>query len=117
MVDRRLGVALMLLNSVVVAAIGALVFGVLRGRHSRTAVIYLLARILEAALLAVGVLLLVSMAWPQGNDLGYQLAMIILGIGSVPFCWVLLKDRLPPGWLAVGGIVGSVLLAVAHCCS
>lgn len=112
LVDRPIGVALMLLNSVVVVAIGALVFGVLRRRHSRTAAIYLLARCLEAALLAVGLLLLVLMASPQGNDLCYQLAMIILGIGSVPFCWVLLRDRFVPGWLAVCGIVGYVLLAV-----
>jgi hypothetical protein len=112
LVDRPIGVGLMLLNSVVVAAIGALVFGVLRPRHGRTAAIYLLVRTLEAALLAAGVLLVVLMAWPQGNDIGYQLAMIILGIGSVPFCWVVLRERFLPGWLAVCGIVGYVLLAV-----
>jgi hypothetical protein len=112
LVDRPIGVALMLFNSLVVAAIGALVFGVLRPRHGRTAALYLLVRTLEAALLAAGVLLLVLLPWPQGNDIAYQLAMIILGIGSVPFCWVLLRDRFLPGWLAVCGIGGYVLLAV-----
>jgi hypothetical protein len=112
MADRAAGVALMLLNSVVVAALGAMVFGVLHRRHRRTSMIYLLARVLEAALLAVGVVLLTSMASPRGNDLAYQLAMIILGIGSLPFCWVLLKDRFLPGWLAVSGVVGYLLLAV-----
>ena len=72
---------------------------------------YLVIRTLEAVLLAVGVLLLISMASPRGNDLAYQLAMIILGIGSVPFCWVLMRDRFLPGWLASYGIVGYVLLA------
>ncbi|HJV14808.1 MAG TPA: DUF4386 family protein [Propionibacteriaceae bacterium] len=75
-------------------------------------VIYLVARTFEAVALATGVLLLVSAASPEGNDLAYRSAMIILGVGSVPFCWVLLKDRFLPGWLAVYGIVGYVLLAV-----
>jgi hypothetical protein len=112
LVDRPVGVGLMLLNSVVVGTIGAIVFWALRSRHSRMTVIYLVARTLEAALLAVGVILLASTASPEGNDLAYQLAMTILGIGSVPFCWVLLKDRFLPGWLAIYGIVGYVLLAV-----
>ena len=111
LIDRPVGVALILLNSVVVAAIGALVFGVLRRRHRRTAAIYLLVRSLEAVLLAMGVLLVVSMGSPQGTGFAYQLAMIILGLGSVPFCWVLLRDRFVPGWLAVWGIIGYVVLA------
>jgi hypothetical protein len=112
LVDHPVGVALMLLNSVAVATIGAIVFWALRRRHRWMTVIYLVARTLEAALLAVGVLLLVSTASSEGNDLAYQSAMIILGIGSVPFCWVLLKDRFLPGWLASYGIVGYALLAV-----
>jgi Domain of unknown function (DUF4386) len=101
----------MLLNSVVVATIGALVFGIFRRRHLRTATTYLIARSVEAALLAVGVLLLISMRSPEGNDLAYQFAMLILGVGSVPFCWALQRDRFVPGWLAVWGIVGYVVLA------
>ena len=73
--------------------------------------VYLLARTVEAAFLTVGVFLLISMALPRANDLAYQLAMIILGLGSVPFCWVLMRDRFLPGWLASYGIVGYVLLA------
>jgi Domain of unknown function (DUF4386) len=112
LVDRPVGVVLMLLNSVVVATIGAIVFRALRGRHSRMTGIYLVTRTLEAVLLAIGVLLMVSTASPEGNDLAYQSAMIILGVGSVPFCWVLVKDRFLPGWLAIYGILGYVLLAV-----
>ena len=56
LVDRPVGVALMLLNSMAVGTIGAVVFGMLRCRHSQVATTYLLARTLEATLLAVGVL-------------------------------------------------------------
>ena len=112
LVDRPVGAALMLLNSVVVATIGALVFGIFRRRHLRTATTYLVARAVEAALLAVGVLSLISMRSPEGNDLAYQFAMLTLGVGSVPFCWALQRDRFGPGWLAVWGIVGYVVLAV-----
>jgi hypothetical protein len=111
LVDHPVGVALMLLNSVVVATIGAIVFWALRRRHGWMTVVYLVARILEAALLAVGVLLFASTASQEGNDLAYQSAMIILGVGSVPFCWVLPKDRFLPGWLAIYGMVGYALLA------
>jgi hypothetical protein len=109
--DRAIGATLMLLNSVVVATIGALVFGVFQRRHVRTAATYLIARTVEATLLAVGVLSLTSGRSTEGNDLAYQFAMLILGLGSVPFCWALRRDRFVPGWLAGWGIVGYLLLA------
>jgi hypothetical protein len=111
LVDCPVGPSLMLLNSVVVATIGALVFRVFRRGHLRTAATYLITRALEATLLAVGVFLLTSMGSAAGNNLAYQFAMLILGVGSVPFCWALQRDRLVPGWLAVWGIVGYVVLA------
>jgi len=40
----------------------------------------------------------------------YQMAMTILGIGSMLLCWVLLRTRLIPAWIASLGIVGYVLL-------
>src|SRR5215218_2432331 len=79
--DRAAGAALMLLNSVVVATIGVLVFRLLRRPHIRTAAIYLSARFLEAVLLAVGVVLLVWMGSVEGNDVTYQIAMFTFGIG------------------------------------
>jgi Domain of unknown function (DUF4386) len=109
--DRAAGAALMLLNSVVVAAIGVLVFRLLRRSHLRTAAIYLSARLLEAVLLAAGVVLLVWMGSVEGNDVTYQIAMFSLGVGSLPFCRALLRDQLVPGWLAVWGTLGYVALA------
>ena len=111
LVDLPVGPPLMLLNSVVVATIGALVFRVFRQRHLRAATTYLIARVLEAILLALGVFGLISMGLAAGNDLAYQFAMLILGVGSVPFCRALQRDRFVPAWLAVWGLVGYVLLA------
>jgi hypothetical protein len=112
LVDRPVGLALVLLNSVVVATIGVLVFQVLRRPRPRTSATYLIARALEAVLLAVGVVLLVSMGSAEGNSLAYQFAMLILGVGSVPFCYALLRDQFVPGWLAVWGILGYTVLAI-----
>jgi hypothetical protein len=110
--DRAAGAGLMLLNSVVVATIGVLVFRLLRRPHLRTAATYLSARLLEAVLLAVGVVLLVWMGSVEGNNVAYQIAMLALGVGSVPFCRALQRDQLVPRWLAVWGLSGYAALAV-----
>ena len=101
----------MLLNSVVVATIGVLVFRVCRRPHPRTSAAYLIARGFEAILLAVGVVGLVSMGSAEINNLAYQGAMLVLGVGSVPFCRVLLRDQFVPRWLAIWGMVGYAVLA------
>ena len=103
--DSPIGVALVMLNSVVVATIGGLVFRMLRRSHLRTAVTYLAARALEAVLLAVGAALLVLIGSVAANDLAYQSAMF------VPFCRALLRGQFVPGWLAVWGMVGYAVLA------
>jgi hypothetical protein len=111
LVDSPIGVVLVMLNSVVVATIGILAFRVLRRSHSRTAVTYLVARALEAVLLAVGAALLVWIGSVAANDLAYQSAMLALGVGSLPLCRTLLREQFVPGWLAIWGLVGYGLLA------
>ncbi|MFD1147156.1 DUF4386 domain-containing protein [Saccharothrix hoggarensis] len=122
------GALLMLVNSVVVAAIGVLAVPVL-GPHDRLAAhAYLVGRAVEATVLAVGVvflLLLVPLAradvdspWGavlvRGNHYAYQIAMMSLGVVGVLFCRVLLRARLVPRFLAVWGLAGyAVFLAGA----
>jgi len=72
---------------------------------------YLITRALEAILLAVGVVGLVSMESAEINNLAYQCAMLALGVGSVPFCHALLRDRFVPRWLGIWGMVGYAVLA------
>lgn len=131
------GALLMLVNSAIVAAIGVLVFPVLKPHHERTAHAYLTARVFEAVLLAVGVLfllLLIPLAqayadagaggdsvYPPlagvakaGNQYALRIGMIGLGLGSVLFCRALFQARLVPRPLALLGIVGYPLLVAGE---
>jgi len=127
------GTILMLLNSVLVTGIGILLFPVIRRYHSQAALLYLGARLAEALLLLVGViflLLLVPLSHDasgttaterpvyetlhrlmlQGNYWSYQVAMMILGLGSIPLCAVLYRHRLIPRFAAAWGLAGYALL-------
>jgi hypothetical protein len=129
------GAALLLLNSVAVVAIGALAFRVLRPQHRRTANAYLATRTMEAVLLALAPLGMLSLALLApaaaetstvtasglsglartlvGNgDSAYSVAMATLGVGSIFFCWALLRSGLLPSFLAAWGIAGYAVFAL-----
>jgi hypothetical protein len=129
------GATLLLLNSLAVATIGTVAFHVLRRRHHRIAAIYLVTRSVEAGLLALaplGTLMLALLARgsveaPNARDSGlqglaraavengqtaYWLAMATLGVGSVFFCWALMRSDLLPRFLAAWGMVGYAIFAV-----
>ena len=68
-------------------------------------------RIFEAIALASVILNLI----PQFNiplDYGYFLAMFVLGLGSIPMCWILFKHRITPKWLAIWGAIGYAVFAL-----
>lgn len=124
-----IGALLMLLNSVVVVAIGALMFPLLKQQNESIALGYLGARIVEAIILLVGIICLLSLL-PisqgyfnaqdaessyfltlgalaiKGNFYAYQIAMVILGIGSLFFCYALYQSRLVPYFLSIWGLIG-----------
>jgi Domain of unknown function (DUF4386) len=127
-----LGAFLMLLNSVVVVGLGALFFPIIESHGRRTALVYLASRIVEAVLLAIGVLCLLmllplgqyareasgaSMAWPtalgslltHANNMAFQIAMMSLGLASLFLCVLLFRTRLIPRFLAVWGCIGYAL--------
>ncbi|GAA2915780.1 hypothetical protein GCM10010517_81810 [Streptosporangium fragile] len=131
--DHRLrisaGALLMLVNSVAVAGIGVLMLPVLKPRHEISAYAYLVGRAVEAVMLAAGVvflLLVVPLAREradagapdasvlealgqvakEANRYSYQIAMIALGITSLLFCRVLLRERLVPAFMALWGLAG-----------
>lgn len=127
-----LGAVLMLLNSVVVVGLGALFFPVIEHHGKRTALVYLASRIVEAVLLAVGVLCLLmliplgqyavgvggaSVVWAtaigtlltQANSMAFQIAMLSLGLASLFLCVLLFQTRLIPRVLAVWGVLGYAL--------
>ena len=128
-----LGAFLMLLNSVVVVGIGVLFFPILENHGKRTALAYLASRMVEAILLAIGVLSLLmipplaqhgvaaggtSAAWAtalgslavQANTMAYQIAEMSLGLGGIFLCALLFRVRLIPRWLAGWGLIGYAIL-------
>lgn len=119
----RIGALLMLCNSVFVATIGVLLFPVLLPFRARVAYTYLAARIIESVLLAAGVIFLLLPTFIESaaadvatlsltaNNASYQTAMIALGLGSIPFWYVVYGFRLLPAWLALAGIVGYAIFA------
>ena len=118
------GSALLLLNSAAVVTIGALAFRVLRREHRGTANLYLGTRTVEAVLLALaplGTLMLAlsgsgqpgfARTLVENAETAYSVAMSTLGVGSIFFCWVLLKSGLLPRILAAWGIVGYAIFAL-----
>lgn len=128
-----LGSLLVIVNSLTVLGIGCLMFPTLQGYHRSLAQTYLSVRQAEALLLLLGLAFLLTMfsvgeahhpsederAWQllesfaqKANFWAYQLAMLILGIGSLGLCWLLLKQGLVPRLLAIWGLVGYFLLFV-----
>lgn len=110
--DRPVGIGLVVLNSIAVAVVGLIGFRLLRSQHHRTGFGYLVGRILEALLLAGGVGVVAGTNSTNADTTGYLLAMIALGIGSMPFCHVLGRGRWLPLRLAQWGVLGYAALAV-----
>ncbi|MGW0948753.1 DUF4386 domain-containing protein [Streptomyces sp. NPDC002623] len=129
------GALLMLVNSAVVVGIGVLAFPLLKRHDVVSAHTYLIGRVVEGVMLAVGIvflLLLVPLAEEhayasgdepsvlaalsrvavEGNHYSYQIAMMSLGAAGLLFCRVLLRARLVPRFLAVWGLCGYAVLAL-----
>ena len=109
--DQPIGLVLVGINSVAVALIGGIGFRLLRSSQRSVGGIYLVSRLAEAILLFVGVAFAASVASPEFDQTAYQLGMIALGVGSVPFVLALRRGRWLPGWFAVWGVVGYATLA------
>ena len=111
------GIAIMLLNSAIVIAIGVLMFPVLAAHSRTTAVSYLGTRILEGVILALGAGSLVVLTGSDAIDANatfYGVAEAGLGIGSLFFCALLYRTRLVPRWLAAWGFIGYASFAAGN---
>lgn len=110
------GLALILVNSIVVIAIGLILRPIIAATAPGISLIYLGARILEGVLLAAGAIALVSLGDARGADanaLAYRGGMIVLSLGGAAFChWMLWRRRVPM-ILAAWGILGYLALGVA----
>lgn len=104
--EKYLGALLIIANSVMVLFIGILLRKTLKLYNPTVGNIYLFTRIFEA--LALSTILLQSNI---SGDSGYFLAMLVLGIGSIPMCLTLFKHKISPPWLAIWGAIGYAIFA------
>lgn len=124
-----LGAILMLVNCLGVVGIGVLMFPVLKQHSETIALGYVTTRIVEAVLLKVGIislLLLIPISTMtdsshlqtlstlaiKGNFYAYQIAMLVLGIGSIMFCYLLYQAKLIPRLMSAWGLTGYTALMI-----
>lgn len=123
------GALLMLLNSVCVSVIGVLMHPILHVESENVALGYVVVRCTEGVLLSVGIVCLLSQqaltevendaaadviraVLQTANFFAYQMAMCVLGLGSLPVCATFLRSRLLPAWLSLLGLVGYAIFLV-----
>jgi hypothetical protein len=109
--NESIGLALVAANSVAVTVIGIIGFRTLRNQDSKTAVVYLSARVAEAVLLVGGVALHSIADVSDADNKGYLLGMIALGVGSVPFWRSVGRGTRLSNRFALWGVAGYVALA------
>lgn len=111
----QLGLVLCLLNSLGVIFIAILMRPIIAADDPGTANIYLAARLFEGSALAAGAVSLVGFADHASsgvfNSVAYHLGMLVLALGSIPFCiWLGRFQRLHSG-VALAGVGGYILLS------
>lgn len=122
-----LGIVLSLLNSVIVLGIGIFMYPILSLHSKLVALTYFSTRIFEALFLAIGSVALLSVLsldisvqgvdktsflqlGIQVNTVGYQVAMLSLGLGSLFFTYSMFRSGIVPRLLAAWGFIGYVAL-------
>jgi hypothetical protein len=127
-----------LINSVAVVGIAMLMFPILKQHNEAIALGYYGSRIIESAILIVsviGALILIPLSQEyitagatgdsyyqtigtlaiKGHDTAFELAMLVLGLGSLMFCYLLYTSKLIPRWISVIGLIGYVALLASSC--
>lgn len=110
LVEKYIGTFLIIANSFLILFIGIFLRKTLCNHNILIGNIYLISRIFEAIALASIVLNLIP-AISISMDYGYFLAMLVLGIGSIPMCFILYKHKFVPNWLAIWGMIGYAVFA------
>lgn len=108
--EKYLGALLIVMNSIMVLFIGLLLKRTLQQYQGWVANIYLFTHVVESIALGSIVLNLIP-AFHISYDIGYFLAMLVLGLGSMPMCYVLYKHHISPSWLALWGILGYAIFS------
>lgn len=130
-----LGVLLQFVDVIAIMGIGIVFYPILRKQNEAIAVSYVATRVLESVFLVIGgigSLMLIPLSQEMTKvgasqsayfqtlgallntqmHLGYQIAMLSLGLGSLAFCYLLYRSRLVPRWMSGMGLIGYFGLAV-----
>lgn len=122
-----------LLNAIAVVGIAMLLQPLLKKHHEAFAFGYFASRVMESALLIislVGPLLLLALSQQtvlaeasgvshlqtlgelavQAHDMLFDMAMLVLSLGSLLFCSILYRSKLVPRWMSVIGLIGYTAL-------
>ncbi len=109
--DKYIGSVLIITNSIMVLFIGILLRKTIKQFNVLVGNFYLFSRAFEAIALASIVLNLMPVM-RISYEYGYFLAMLVLGLGSIPMCFILYKHKLSPSWLAIWGVIGYAVFAL-----
>ena len=127
------GAFLIIAMSVGIVAIAVCLYPVLKRYSEIIAILYVSLRVIECMLLLVGALVyfyLIGLSQEYINAgtsnaayfnasfglaiklryVAYQMAMIILGFGSMFLCYLLFQSKLVPRFISVWGLIGYLLL-------
>lgn len=127
-----LGAILMLVNSAAIVGIALMLTPLLNQHNRQIALGYLCSRLMESIILIFGIICLLAVlsmsqqyniadAAPVDlptlsslaiklNNLAYQIAMIVLGCGSLFLCYLFFQSQLIPRFLAIWGFLGYAAL-------
>ena len=111
--EHPVGLAMVLLNSVVVCVAGWAGMTALRDATQdvfHVGPMYLFGRIAEGVLLGLGAIA-VPIGAPAFAEPLYLAAMCVLGVASVPFWWAIQRTRILPSWLCFWGVGGYAFFA------
>lgn len=132
------GIFFELINSAAVVGIALLMFPILKQHNEAIALGYFGSRIIESALLIVSTLsplLLITLSEEyitagakgdsyyqtigniaiKGHDMAFEMAMLVLSLGSLIFCYLLYKTKLIPRFISVIGLIGYAALFASGC--
>jgi len=109
--QKCIGAALIITNSIVVIFIGFFLRKTIIQYNLWAGNAYLFSRVIESIGLVIIVINLVS-SISFSLDFGYFVAMLSLGIGSIPMCYIFFKHNVLPKWLAIWGLIGYTFLAL-----
>ena len=109
--EKQVGALLIIANSIMVLFIGILLRKTLIRYNYLVGDIYLLTRLFEAIALSSSIVVTTFLKVNLSDDFGYYLAMLVLGIGSIPMCLTLYKHKISPPWLAIWGAIGYAVFS------